>query len=163
MSASPEPILFEAVCTPPRSLTPRAFRVLAVLLVACAAVPAVLFLLLGAWPVLGFLGGEVALVLGLVALQARWARRVSETLVLTQGGLTISRIDHRGRRQTIRIDPYWVRLGRDAGGRPALLQRDRSTAIGLPLAEEEREALADALAAALTRWRRPDFDNPQLR
>ncbi|MBR0646537.1 DUF2244 domain-containing protein [Plastoroseomonas hellenica] len=163
MSASPEPVLFEAVCTPPRSLTPRAFRVLAVLLIACAAVPALLFLLLGAWPVLGFLGGEVALVLSLVALQARGARRVSETLVLTRGGLTISRTDHRGRRQTIRIDPYWARLGRDAGGRPALLQRDRSTAIGLPLAEEEREALADALAAALARWRRPDFDNPQLR
>lgn len=163
MSASPEPILFEAVCTPPRSLTPRAFRVLAVLLIACAAVPALLFLLLGAWPVLGFLGGEVALVLGLVALQAHWARRVRETLVLTQGGLTISRVDHRGRHQTIRIDPYWARLGRDAGGRPALLQRDRSTAIGLPLSEEEREALADALAAALARWRQPDFDNPQLR
>jgi uncharacterized membrane protein len=163
MSASPEPILFEAVCTPPRSLTPRAFRVLAMLVIACAAMPALLFLLLGAWPVLGFLGAEVALVLGLIALQARWSRRVSETLVLTHGALTISRVDYRGRHKTIRIDPYWARLGRDAGGRPALLLRDRSTAIGLPLAEEEREALADALAAALARWRRPDFDNPQLR
>ncbi|HEY4253452.1 MAG TPA: DUF2244 domain-containing protein [Roseomonas sp.] len=163
MSASPEPILFEAICTPPRSLTPRAYRVLAVLMTGLAMVPALLFMLLGAWPVLGFLGGEVALVLGLIALHARWSLRVRETLVLTEGALTISRTDHRGRLRTIRIDPYWARLGRDAGGRPAVLQRNRSTAIGLPLSETEREALADALSAALARWRRPDFDNPQLR
>jgi uncharacterized membrane protein len=163
MPASAGQILFEAVCTPPRSLTRRGFRALAVLLTALSSLPALLFLLLGAWPVLGFLGAEVVLMLTLVALHVRWSRRISETLVLTPEALTISRTDHRGRRRIIRIDPYWARLGRDSGGRPAVLQRDQSTAIGLPLAEAEREALAEALGQALARWRRPDFDNPQLR
>ena len=105
MSAAPDTILFEVVSTPPSSFSPGGYRVLAALLCVAAALPAILFTVMGAWPVLGFLGIEVPLVLLLVARQARGSRRVREALVLTPGGLTVTRTDHRGlpRRQCAEI------------------------------------------------------------
>ena len=44
-----------------------------------------------------------------------------------------------------------------------LVSRGRVVEIGRDLAAEEKAALHHALAGALARARRPDFDNPQLR
>jgi uncharacterized membrane protein len=67
-----EEILFEAITAPPRSLSDRGMRWLCLLAVPAAAIPATLFTFLGAWPVLPFVGVELLLVLGLVALHRRW-------------------------------------------------------------------------------------------
>jgi hypothetical protein len=70
MSASPpqpEPVLFEAVCTANQSLGDRGMAAVAAFVVAASAAVAVLFSALGAWPVVGFTGLEVLLVLGLLA------------------------------------------------------------------------------------------------
>ncbi|MBR0654503.1 DUF2244 domain-containing protein [Plastoroseomonas arctica] len=163
MSAVPDPILFEAVSTPRSSFSPAGYRVLVGLLCAAAALPAILFTLMGAWPVLGFLGAEVPLVLFLVSRQARGAERVREALVLTPAGLTVTRTDHRGRSHAMRLDPYWARLEQDAAGRLVLVQRGRRISIGQHLGEGDRTRYATAIEDALRRYRRPIFDNPQLR
>lgn len=163
MSAAPDSILFEVVSTPPSSFSPGGYRVLAGLLCVAAALPAILFTVMGAWPVLGFLGIEVPLVLLLVARQARGARRVREALVLTPTGLTVTRTDHRGRQQAMRLDPYWARVEQDGAGRLMLVQRSRRVRIGQHLGEMELEGYAAAIRAALNRYRTPAFDNPQLR
>ncbi|MEO3471310.1 DUF2244 domain-containing protein [Roseomonas sp. CAU 1739] len=167
MAPPAETVLFQAVCTPPRSFTPQGFRVLAVLLALFAGVTATLFLLLGAWPILPFLGLEVGFALALVAFHARGAARMAEVLVLTPDRLTITRTDARGRRKEIVLDAYWARaVYRPDPAHAGVLRlesRGRSAEVGQHLAAEDKASLHDALAGALARARRPDFDNPQLR
>ncbi|WP_237216141.1 DUF2244 domain-containing protein [Falsiroseomonas oryziterrae] len=167
MSGGAEPILFEAVSTPPEGLSARGMRWLAGLALLGAAIPGVLFTLLGAWPVLGFLGAEVALVLLLVALHRAWNRRAVETVLLSGGRLTLTRHDGRGRQEAAELDAYWARLTLEErdGAVPLLTAeaRGRRIEIGRFLSAEEKRALAAALEAALRRYRTPIFDNPQLR
>jgi uncharacterized membrane protein len=167
MSGLPGAILFEAVSRPPEGLSARGMRWLCGLAVLVTAVPAVVFTLLGAWPVLGFLGGEVALVLGLVALHRRWSRGAVETVLLTERGLVLTRRDGRGGEERVTLEPYWtsLTLAERPGAAPLLLARSRGVGVelGRYLAPEEKRALAEALDAALARYRRPVFDNPQLR
>jgi uncharacterized membrane protein len=162
-----EPILFEAICAPPRSLTPRGMRRLTAAVLTLSLGIGVVFLTLGAWPVLGFTGLEAVFVLGLLTLHRRWSARTLEILVLTEAGLTIRRTDWRGDRQEIALDPYWARLRlEERPGRVSLLvlqQRDRAVEIAGMLGEEQKRDLAAALGEALRRWRDPVFDNPQLR
>jgi uncharacterized membrane protein len=160
-------VLFEAVITPPRSFTPRGYRVLAGLLLVPATASSALFLSLGAWPVFGFLGGGLALALGLVALHHRRSARAVELVVLTETVLTVSRTDARGRRERASLQPYWTRLDLREwpGSAPGLwlVERNRMVEIGRDLAETEKRDLRAALGAALRRYREPVFDNPQLR
>jgi len=90
-----------------------------------------------------------------------------EVLVLTEGRLTIHRTDRHGAKREIALDPYWSRLRlEERPGQVSLLvlqQRDRQIEIGGLLGEEQKRDLAEALGAALRRWREPVFDNPQLR
>ncbi len=167
MAAPAEPVLFQAVCTPPRSFSPRAFRVLAGLLGVFGGMVALLFLVLGAWPVLPILGLEVAFVLALVALHARRSARTMEVVMLTPGRLSVTRTDARGRREEVRLDPYWARAVHQENPAHAgvllVESRGQKVEIGRDLAAEEKAALARALAEALAAARRPEFDNPQLR
>ncbi|NGM23676.1 DUF2244 domain-containing protein [Roseomonas stagni] len=166
MSAASDPILFEAVSTPPRSLSDRGMRWLVILACAGAAIPAVLFTLLGAWPVLPFLGIEVLLVLFLVSLHRRWTRAAVEVVRLTEGKLHVATADGRGGRRVAELEPYWTRVRlEEEGGSPRLMlvQRHRRVEVGTFLAPDEKRDLAAALQAALGRYRNPVFDNPQLR
>lgn len=167
MSGPRDAILFEAVSTPPAGLSPRGMRWLCALASVAAGVPALLFALLGAWPVLGFLGVEVAMVLGLVALHRRRSRAQVEHVMLIHGKLVIRRNDGRGGLDGVELDAYWTRLTLEEppeGGAVLLASaRGRSVEIGRFLAPAEKRALADALDAALRRYRNPVFDNEALR
>jgi uncharacterized membrane protein len=167
MSATAEPILFEAVSTPSQSLSARGLRLLCLLSAAGAAVPGGFFLLLGAWPVLGFLGLEVIGVLTLVALHRRWSAAAREVVQLTEGALRVTTANGRGGRRETVLEPYWARvvLQEVAGGvsRLFLVQRSRQVELGCFLSDPEKRDLGEALDAALRRYRTPEFDNPQLR
>lgn len=167
MSGAGETILFEAVTKPPAALSARGLRWLCALAAVAAAVPAILFTLMGAWPVLGFLGLEVAVVLGLVAMHRRWSRAAVESVQLTEGRLLVRRTDGRGRQENAELEAYWAQLTLEErpGAAPVLTAsaRGRTAEIGRFLAAEEKRALAEALQAALRRYRDPRFDNPQLR
>lgn len=167
MSAGSDPVLFEAVSSPPQSLTRRGMCWLCAIAPLGAAVPAGLFTLLGAWPVLGFMGAEVLLLLGMVATHRRWSAAATETVMLTAGRLTVMRSNGRGGRERAELEPYWTRLDMEerAGIAPVLrlVERGRAVEIGRFLSEAEKRQLAVALEAALRRYRQPVFDNPQLR
>ncbi|WP_158295617.1 DUF2244 domain-containing protein [Crenalkalicoccus roseus] len=167
MTAQPDPVMFEAICTPPPGLDRRGMVAVAALVVGFSALVGLLFTLIGAWPVLGFVGLEAGLVLALLALYRRGARRAVEVLRLAEGRLVIQRSDWRGRWQEVVLDPYWARLSleeRPDGSSVLLLrQRRRTVEIGRLLDEERRRDLAAALGEALRRYREPVFDNPQLR
>jgi uncharacterized membrane protein len=167
MVGAQEVVLFEAVTSPPVGLSARGMRWFCWLAVAGAAAPALLFALLGAWPVLGFVGGEVPIVLGLVALHRRWSRAAVETVLLTEGRLSVHRADGRGGQEAAELDPYWTRLEMEErpGAVPVLRAhaRGRSVELGRFLSAEDKHALADALGGALHGFKNPVFDNPQLR
>lgn len=164
MSEIAQPLLFEAISRPRQSLGGTGLRVVAALLVLGFGASGVLFALLGAWPVLGFAGVELALVLGLFLLHRAHARRGVERISLADGQLRIRRVDGAGRLHEARLDPYWARLRLSEEASPRLLigHRGRESEIGVFLNEEEKRDLARALTAALRRYREPRFDNPQL-
>ncbi len=170
MTAQPHPaapVLFEAVSAPPCSLSQRGLFLFALLLVPAAGVPAVLFALLGAWPVMGFVGAEIAFVLGLLATHRRWSGRAIETVLLTGDALVVRRADGRGGQEEAALDPYWARVALEErpGQVPGLYLTGRGARVevGRFLSEPERRSLAEALDGALRRYRNPVFDNPQLR
>jgi len=167
MAPPQETILFEAISTPPQSFSARGFRVLAGLLILAALVPASVFFALGAWPVLPFIGVEVGAALAALLWHARASRRISEMVLLTDAGLSIRHVDHRGRVVRSVLDAYWAKVELDEpsprAGRLLLKSRGRVLEIGRHLSAPEKTELADALRGALARARRPDFDNPQLR
>jgi uncharacterized membrane protein len=167
MSGGSETVLFEAVTTPPAGLSARGMRWLCGLVVAVTTVPAVLFAALGAWPILGFLGGEVLVVLGMVATHRRWNRAAHETVLLTEGRLLVTRADGRGGQERMELEPYWatLTLQERAGAVPLLTAqaRGRRVEIGRFLAPDDKRAFAAALDRALRAYRSPRFDNPQLR
>ncbi len=161
-------ILFEANCVPRPSLADRGLLLLAGFLALGSLITGGLFLVLGAWPVLGFTGTEAALVIGLLLLHRRRALRRREQVTLTsEGQLIIRRRDHRGRPQELHLNPYWARprLESRPGRTSALLLQQRGLAveIGALLGEEQKQSLAQALTTALRNYREPVFDNPQLR
>ncbi len=163
----PEPVVFEAVCTPPAGLSRGAMLLLGLAVGLLSGAVGLLFTLLGAWPVLGFVGLEAGLVLALLALHRRGSRRAMEVLQLAGGRLSIRRTDWRGRSEEIALDPYWARLTLEE--RPAqvsrllLRHRRREVEVGALLGEAQKRDLAVALSEALRRYREPVFDNPQLR
>ena len=140
---------------------------LAALVLAGSSGVGALCLVLGAWPVLGFVGIELGLLLGLMAAHQRWSRRAAETVLLAGGRLVVRRTGGRDGRQEWVLDAYWTRLALEErpGGVSVLLLRGRGGAvleIGGLLGEEQKRDLAEALRAALRRYREPVFDNPQL-
>lgn len=167
MSGAQEPVLFEAVTRPPAGLSARGLRWVCALAAGAAALPAIGFALLGAWPILGFLGLEVGLVLGLLALHRRWNARALECVKLTARRLSVWRRDGRGREERAELEAYWARLhleeAPDRTPRLTAAARGREVEIGRFLAPEQKRALAEALGEALGRFRNPRFDNPQLR
>src|SRR6266700_7694041 len=86
-----EPTLFSAVLTPHRSLGAVGFLVLMSLLSAVSFAAGLVFYLIGAWPIVGFLGLDVLLVY--VAFRVSFHRtRAFETLRLTERALVVERI-----------------------------------------------------------------------
>lgn len=163
----PEPVQFEAVCTAHQSLGDRGMTAVAIFVCVASAAVAVLFSALGAWPVVGFTGLEVVLVLGLLSRHRRGGRRAVEVLALSGDRLSVRRTDTRGRREELDLDAYWTRVSLEerpgTAGRLLLTQRGRTVEVGRLLGDSERRELAAMLSEALRRYREPVFDNPQLR
>jgi uncharacterized membrane protein len=111
MSAPRDPPLFEDTLTPHRSLSRRGFRVLMIVTFCATTALSVPFYLLGAWPIVGFLGLDVLAIY--LAFRANFhAARACEHFRLTYFELTFARISAAGARREWRLTPAWVRLER---------------------------------------------------
>lgn len=155
--ARPSPrVFFERVLLPYRSLPPRGFNVLMLVLGAISVAVGVAFVSIGAWPVCGFFGLDVLLVYVAFRLSYRSARQ-RETLRLAEEEFTVERIGIRGDRQLWRFQPFWLRVvyeeQTDDTNRLAVASHGRSLAIGTFLPAPVRREVAVALREALARWR----------
>ena len=160
-----EAVHFEAVITPYRSLGRRGRRVLVGVILGLSGGLSVGLWWVGAWPAAGMDGVEIGLAVWLLRWHAR-QERASELLELTDAGLRVVRTDVRGRRTGVVLPAGWLRVVVEerAGRAPGLLlaARGQRVEVARALGEAEKRDLAQALAGALERWRRPEFDNPQL-
>ena len=146
------PVLFDAVLTPHRSLPPAGFRLLVGALVLIGLGAGIAFLALGAWPVLGFFGLDIALLVWCFHANYRQGRR-RERLRLTPDALTVERMSPGGAIEQVRLPPWWLRVEIDqSGDRPGpltLATHGRREIVGAFLAPYERVEVADALRRAL--------------
>ena len=155
--------LFAARLVPRRSFTPAAARRLLVATFIASALFSLPFYLAGAWPIVGFLGLDVAL-LGLAFHISFRAARACEDYRLSYLELEFAQVSARGARREWRFNPAWVTLERGERGpmaqRLALASRGRRHEIAAFLGAEEKAAFADELTRALVEARRgrPQFD-----
>ncbi len=144
--------VFEATLYPHRSLGPRGFFILMGFLCAINFGTGLLFWTLGAWPIAGFCGLDVALVYLAFRVSYR-SGRVREHIALSREALTLTRVDAKGAADAVTFNPYWVRVlfseGVDGRTAVALTSHGARIAFGRFLTDDERRELADALRAAL--------------
>jgi uncharacterized membrane protein len=109
MSDPFETPIYQTRLTPHRSMTPRAFYIFMILFCLAQVIFAVPFLIMGAWPVAGFMGLD-ALALYIAFVLSFRDARAYETLDLTPIELVFAKVGAGGRRREWRFNPSWVRL-----------------------------------------------------
>ncbi|MCG8594849.1 MAG: DUF2244 domain-containing protein [Kiloniellales bacterium] len=151
-----EEVLFDAELTPHRSLPPEGFVLLMGLIGLISFVAGVMFFVVGAWPVVGFLGLDLLLIY--LAFRASYrSGRAYETLRLTRHDLTLKRVDSWGRAQRWQLPSTWLQVLIDdtpqRQSQLTLRSHGRSLVVGSFLTPEERVDLAKALRRALAKAR----------
>ena len=159
-----EPTLFSALLTPHRSLNRTGFLLVMAAVSVASFAAGIACLMIGAWPVLGFLGLDVLAVYWAFKVNFRRAR-ASEEILVTPSELRVRRINHRGRTAEWVLNPLWVQLDQDAHEefgieRLYLVSRGRRLAIASFLGPDEKASFAKALRAALQAARRGPTYNP---
>src|SRR6266851_9596695 len=154
-TASAEPF-FERVLLPHRSLPPRGFHALMLLLGLVSLAVSIGFAAIGAWPICGFFGLDVAALYLAFRLSYRSARR-REVLRLAGDDFTVERVSIYGERATWRFQPFWLRIvleeRADGSNHLVVASHGRSLVIGDFLGAPMRRELADSLRTALNAWR----------
>jgi uncharacterized membrane protein len=147
---------FERVLLPHRSLPTRGFQLLMVILALISVAAGIGFVAVGAWPVIGFFGLDVALVYLAFRLNYRSARR-SETIRLAENAFTVERVGMRGERRMWRFQPFWLRvvLEERSDGSNCLFVSSHGSGlvIGDFVPPPVRRELAATIRDALARWR----------
>jgi len=150
--------LFSARLDPHRSMTVRGSAIVIGAYALLSALFSLPFFLIGAWPIVGFLGLDVLLLFLAFRFSFRSARAY-EQVVLSSIELMFARVSARGARREWRFNPIWVRLERvedaDYGMRQlAIASRGERVEIGAFLGPEQKAALATDLSRALAEARR---------
>jgi uncharacterized membrane protein len=149
-------LYFERVLLPHRSLPPRGFRLMMGLLGLVSLAVGIGFVAVGAWPVCGFFGLDVAALYLAFRLSYRSARQ-KEVLRLAGDDFTVERVSIYGERRIWRFQPFWLRVvleeRADESNRLVIASHGRSLVIGDFLGPPVRRELARSLSAALVRWR----------
>jgi uncharacterized membrane protein len=148
-----DPTLFEATLKPHRSLSRTGFIVVMAVLAGTSFAAGTAFLMMGAWPVFGFFGLDVALVWWAFRVNYRQARAY-EDIRMTASRLCVRQVSAHGVARESDFNPRWVRLEAtrddDFGvTRVALVSRGVPLVIGAFLPTIHKEQLAHALGAAL--------------
>jgi uncharacterized membrane protein len=149
-----EPVHFSTSLRPHRSLSPVGFKWLIRTVILANLVIGLPMYLLGAWPVAGFAGLDVALLWWLFYRNYADARR-SETLELTDRELVVTRVAPGGEREEHRLESYWLRVER--GERLVLTSRGNRVVVGRFLAPAERRRVGAELEAAIAVMRAPRY------
>jgi uncharacterized membrane protein len=160
----PQPELFSALLTPHRSLNRTGFVIVMGFIGIVSFAAGLAFLLMGAWPVLGFFGLDVLAIWWAFRINFHRAR-ASEEILVTPSELRLRRTSHRGHVVEFVLNPLWVRLDQVVHEEYGienlyLVSRGRSLAIASFLGPDEKASFAKALTAALQAARRGPTHTP---
>lgn len=138
---------------PHRSLTRRNFHLLMMLFAAVSFATTVPFMLLGAWPVAGFMGLDALALYVAFRISFRDARAY-ETLDLTPIELVFAKVGAGGGRREWRFNPSWVRLEQKVHEEfgtmsVAIVCRGETVEVGGFLGPSQKADLARDLTRAL--------------
>lgn len=159
-------VYLDAVLEPPRSLSPAGLSRVMLALGAFAFVFSMGFLLVGAYPVVGFMGAEVIL---LWYLLRRFVRRAGPRthIRITAENIEVCHISSRGREVSReQLPSYFARVVHDVSVKGAhalrIVSGRRSFAIGEHLSDDERSTLAARIRCALQDARSERFHTEAL-
>ncbi|MEM8690071.1 MAG: DUF2244 domain-containing protein [Pseudomonadota bacterium] len=153
----PEPS-YSAILRPHRSLNRQGFLVLMAAVSVVSFVAGVAFLMIGAWPVLGFFGLDVLLIFW--AFKVNYAQtRNYESIELFEDALIVRRVEGRRPPQEWRLQPYWVRVELETNedletcGPLWLTSHGKRLQLGAFLGPHQLQTLAGELKTALAQAR----------
>jgi len=162
MAEAYDQALYAVRLRPHRSLSRGQAKILVVVVSAVICAISLPFFLMGAWPIVGFLGLD-ALGLWLAFELSFRAARAYEDLRLTPVELKLAKVTPKGAAREFRFNPAWVRLDRSEHEeygveRLALVSHGRSVEFGSFLGPDQKAEVAGDLTLALARARRgPDL------
>lgn len=154
-----EETVFSAVIVPHRSLSPLGFRVLMGFIILAITLTSIPFFIIGAWPIIGFLGLDLVLIYAAFRYNNATARAYEE-IFLSRIQLLFRSVNWRGRvKQEACFNPLWTRIERDEdpdfGTEKVEIVQGRSRIeVARALGREERGAFADAFQKALATAKR---------
>lgn len=161
-------LYLDAHVRPNRSLPNPGFIALMAALIGISFTAGVAFMLIGAWPVLGFFGLDIVLIWLAFRLSYRDGRRL-EVIQVTPEEIRVARRYPTGHQTAFRLPSAWTRVEVAGAGEADVQARlsamGKSLIIGAWLSPKEREGLAEAVREALDRARRhrgPDPDRPGM-
>lgn len=150
--------IFAVRLHPHRSMTRRQFYILLMIFSAMSFTATLPFVIIGAWPVAGFMGLDVALFY--FAFRANFrAARAYEDVCVTPLELMLAKVSAKGEKAEWRFNPIWVRLHKEDDEeygvqKLALVSRGQSVEVGQFLGPEEKAQFAHGLSRALAEARR---------
>jgi|SRR5579871_3902742 len=159
-----QPEIFSARLVPHRSLNRAGFLVVMAFVSVVSFAAGVAFLIMGAWPVIGFFGLDVLAIYWAFKISFRRAKACEE-IRMTPSELHVRRVSHRGHVVEFSFNPLWVQLDRKTHAefgieRLYLVSKGRRVAIGSFLGPDEKANFSNALMAALQAARRGPTYNP---
>ena len=149
--------LFAAKLTPHRSIDPRGIRIVCAFAASLLLLPGLIFYLLGAWPVVGFMGLDVAALYWALTHSLRDGRRYEE-VTLWADRLDVRQVSAKGEVQTQSFNPFFVRLviERDIDEHTTAIKlrtRERDLVVGAFLNPDDKATFAQAFGTALRKAR----------
>lgn len=157
--ARDEPV-FSAHIVPHRSLSRQGLAWLMGFVGVVSLAVSIPFYLLGAWPIVGFMGADVVLIY--VAFRYNNATaRAYEQVILSRFDLMLRKVSWRGEIREWRFNPFWTRIERQDHPEYGLEKleivqgRQRAEVAG-QLGRAERADFADAFQRALSSAKRGD-------
>lgn len=150
--------VFRATLTPHRSLSRQGLALVMGFVGLAGLAISIPFYLMGAWPVLGFVGLDVLLIYGAFRLNNA-AARAYEEIVLSRLRLIVRSVSWRGQVSEWRFNPVWARIEREehpefGTERLEIVEGRRRAEVARALGRGERADFADAFQRALAQAKR---------
>lgn len=155
MAQSP---LFSAFLTPHRALNAKGIRYVIAFTAIMASIPSIFFFSIGAWPIVGLMGLDVAVLW--------WAMSVSlksgdafEEVTLWPDTLEVRHVTAWGKERQHKFNPFYVRLRVDRDYEDRVIHlvlsvRQQRLEIGTFLTPDDKASFAQVFGAALVDARR---------
>ena len=149
---------FKALLVPYRSLGRTGFYVLMGSMVAAWVFVVMVFYSMGAWPIIGFFGLDVAALYLAFRINYR-AANVREEIALSRTSLNIRKVPPSGRVEEHSVNPLWTRFTVRRGPENMITDmsieaRGMRISIGSFLNPDDRESFASAFGQALATAKR---------